>query len=148
GGEVKEGRGVAIARLLLRVGPDQPIEIARFELVGVARERGRVADTVIARATLEEIAEGQRRERGVAAGAAAADHAALVVDPALPGQELRAVDAVIDIDHAPGEMQPIAVGPPEAGRAAVVHVEHRDAEAGPVYRAGIEGARRRRGRPA
>ena len=84
---VIERRALAIARFLLRIGSDQPVEIARLELVGVARERGDVAHAVIARPALEEVAEGERRERRVAAGAAAADDAALAVDPALLGEE-------------------------------------------------------------
>src|SRR5262245_39882654 len=48
-------RALAIPGFLLRIRPDQPVEIARFELVGVARERGHVADAVVARAALEEV---------------------------------------------------------------------------------------------
>ena len=46
----------------------------------------------------------------VAAGAAAADDAALAVDAAALGEELGASDAIVDVDHAPTEMQAIAVG--------------------------------------
>src|SRR5215468_5530334 len=37
---VIERRALAIARLLLRIRSDQPVEIARLEFVRVARERG------------------------------------------------------------------------------------------------------------
>src|SRR4029077_14700599 len=114
--------------------PNQPIEIARLELVGVARERGDVADAVIARAALEEIAERERRERGIDAGAAAADDATLAVDAPALGEEPGAADAVVDIVHTPTEMQAVAVGAAEAGAAAVVHVEHRDAAGPPNFK--------------
>src|SRR6185436_9606519 len=68
---VIERRALAIARFLLRIGSDQPVEITRLEFVGVARERGDVAHAVIASSALKEVAEGQRRQGRVAAGAAA-----------------------------------------------------------------------------
>src|SRR5262249_5346272 len=68
---VIERRALAIPRFLLRIGSDQPVEIARFELVGVAGERRYVADAVIARPTLKEAAQGQSRQSRVSPGAAA-----------------------------------------------------------------------------
>src|SRR6516165_2973792 len=59
---VIEWRALAIARFLLWIGSDQPVEIARLELVGVARQRGNVAHAIIASAALKELAEGQRRQ--------------------------------------------------------------------------------------
>ena len=58
------------------------------------------------------------------------------------------MNAVVDVDDAPGQVQAVAIGAAEAGAAAVVHVEHRDAAAGPELNAHVERARRRRGRPA
>src|SRR5215470_15630910 len=92
---VIERRTLAIALHHRRIGPDQPIEITRLELVGVASERDRIAHAIVARTTRKEIAEHQRGERGVAAGAAAGDDAALRVDEALLGQKLRTVHAVV-----------------------------------------------------
>ena len=60
----------------------------------------------------------------------------------------RAVDAVVDVDDAPLPVQAIAVRAPIARAAAVVHVEHGDAAAGPVLHAEIEHAGRERGRAA
>ena len=145
---VIERRALAIAGFLQRIGSDQPVEIARLEFVGVARERGDVAHAVIASPTLKEVAEGQRRQSRVATGAAAADDASLAVDPSLRGEEPRAGDAIVDVDHAPVQLQTIAVGAAESGAAAVVHVEHRNAAASPVLNAQVEGARRGRRRPA
>src|SRR5262245_52159444 len=132
---VIQRRALAIARLLLRIGSDQPAEIARLELVCVERERGDVAHAVIASPALKEVAEGQRRQSRVAAGAAPADDASLAVDPALRGEELRAGDAIVDVDYAPVQLQTVAVGTAESGASAVVHVEHRDAAASPILNA-------------
>ena len=56
---VMDRRAFAVERRS-SVRADQPIEIARLELVRVARERGEIADAVVARAALEEVTEGQR----------------------------------------------------------------------------------------
>ena len=143
-----ERRPLAIARLHFRKRPDEPIEIARLEFVGVARQRGGVAHPVIACAALEEIAKGERRQSCVAAGAAAADDDARCVHQSAFCQEFGAVHAVVHIDDAPIELEPIAVFAPESRAAAVVDVKHRNAAAGPELGAEIERARRRRGRPA
>src|SRR5262249_41507972 len=96
---VIERRALAIARFLLRIRSDQPVEIARLELMGVAREGSDVAHAVMTSPALKEVAEGQRRQRRVAAGAAAADDASLAVDPPLRCEEPRAGDAIVDVDH-------------------------------------------------
>src|SRR5262249_15409478 len=123
-------------------GSDQPVEIARLEFMGVARERGDVAHAVIAASALKEVAEGQRRQSRVAAGTAAADDASLAVDSPLRCEEWRAGEAIVDVDAAPTQLQPVAVGAAKPGAAAVVHVEHGDAAARPILNAQIERARR------
>src|SRR6185312_3953673 len=126
----------------------QPVEIARLELVRGARQRGRIADAVVAGAALEDIVERERDERRVATRAAAGDDAAVAVDQPLVGEESGSVDAVVDVDDAPLPVQPVAVLAAIAGAAAVVDVEHRDAAAGPVLGPQVEGARGGRGRAA
>src|SRR5215472_18849764 len=101
---VIERRALAIARFLLRIRSDQPVEVARLELMGVAREGSDVAHAVMTSPALKEVAEGQRRQRRVAAGAAAADDASLAVDPPLRCEEPRAGDAIVDVDHAPTQL--------------------------------------------
>src|SRR5262245_4804711 len=145
---VIERRALAIARFLLRIRSDQPVEIARLELMGVAREGSDVAHAVMTSPALKEVAEGQRRQGRVAAGAAAADDASLAVDPPLRCEEPRAGDAIVDVDHAPTQLQTVAVGAAEPGASAVVHVEHRNAAARPVLNAQIERARGGRRWPA
>src|SRR6516164_2500301 len=108
-------RALAIARLLLRIRSDQPVEVARLELVGVARERSDVAHAVIASPALKEVAEGQRCQGRVAAGATAADDASHAINPPLRFQEPRAGDAIVDVDHAPIQLQTVAVGAAESG---------------------------------
>ena len=51
---------------------------------------------------------------------------------------LRAADAVLDVDDAPLALQAIAIRPAVAGAAAVIHVEHREAAAGPELHLRIE----------
>src|SRR5262249_29949619 len=89
---------------------------------------------------LKEVAEGQRRQRRVAAGAAAADDASLAVDPPLRCEEPRAGDAIVDVDHAPTQLQTVAVGAAEPGASAVIHVEHRNAAARPRLNPQVERA--------
>src|SRR5262245_29256906 len=65
---VIERRALPVARFLWRIRSDQPVEIARLELMRVTRERGDVAHAVIASPALKEMAKGQRRQRRVAPG--------------------------------------------------------------------------------
>ena len=58
------------------------------------RERLQVGDAVVARARGEAVVERQRTQRGVAAGAAAADHQSVTVDLPALGQKTGGVDAV------------------------------------------------------
>ena len=115
--------------LPLRVRPDQPVEVARLELVGLLDERLEVADPEVADARRERVAERDRAERRVAAGAAAADREALAVDDPLLGEPAGAGDAVVDVDDAPLALEALAVVAAVAGRAAVVDVEDREAAA-------------------
>ena len=94
-------RTLAIARLLFRIGPDEPIEIPRLKFVGVSGKRCCIAHAVIARSALEEVAEGECREGGVTARAATADDDPPQVDQSLLRQEFGAVHAIIHIDDAP-----------------------------------------------
>ncbi len=92
----------------LGIGADQAVEIARLELVRVLGQRFEIADAVVARAGFENVAEGQRAERRVAAGAAAADRQAVAVDFAAFDEIARAVDAIIDVDDAPLAVEPFS----------------------------------------
>src|SRR6516162_4872978 len=143
-----EWRALAIACFLLRIESDQPVEIARLELVGVARKRSDVAHPVIARPALKEVAEGQCRQRRVPAGAAAADDTSLPINPSLHVEESSTGDTIVDIDNAPVQLETVAVGAAKTGAAAVVHVKHRNAAAGPILNTQIERARRSGSRPA
>src|SRR5262249_23373376 len=114
------GGTLLVARGFRRIGADQPVQIARFELVGIARERGSVAHAEMAAAAGEIIAEGERRERGVTARAAAGDDAATRIDQVLPGEEFRTVDRIVDVDNAPRQMKPVAIFAAVAAPPAVV----------------------------
>src|ERR1700730_32067 len=109
-----ERRAFPIALLLLRIRPDQPIEITRLKLVRVARQGGGIAHPVVTCAALKEIPKDQRPQRGVATGAAAADDDAPLVHQALRNEELGAVDTVVDIDDAPVAAQAVTIGAAES----------------------------------
>src|SRR6267154_2695678 len=103
---MKERRALAVARLLLRIRADQPVEITRLEFMGVARQRRGVADAIMAGASLKEIAKHQGGKRRIAAGAATCDDRALVVHQSLGREMFGAIDAIIDVDNAPVVIEP------------------------------------------
>jgi hypothetical protein len=90
-------------------------------------------------AAREIVPERERCQRRIAASAVAGNDTALSIHQALRREELRSIDAVVDVDDAPGEVQAVAVRAAIAGAAAVVHIEHRDAPAGPVVDPQIQG---------
>lgn len=55
------------------MGAHQAVQVARLELVGVGGHRLQIADAEVADARRELVGEGERSERGVAAGAPAAN---------------------------------------------------------------------------
>jgi len=63
-----------------RIGTDQPIEVARLELVGVDGQGLTVRDPVVGRAGREVVMKNERAQRRVPAGAAAANRQPLAVD--------------------------------------------------------------------
>src|SRR5580700_8732081 len=132
----------------LRIRPDQAIEIARLEFVGIFCQRLQIADAVVACSGLEFLAKRQRGKRRVAARAGTADRPALRIDPSCCRKVVRTIHAISDINDAPVPLQPKPVFAAIAGAAAVIDVEHGEAAAGPILRPPAEGRRRGRGRPA
>src|SRR5262249_39647225 len=126
----------------------QPIEIARLEFVRVARQRGDIADPVIAGPALEDVMARERRQHRIAAGAAAGDHGAPAIGEAPGGDVPRRVDAIGDIEDTPAAFERSAMGPAIPGAAAVIDIEHGDAAAGPELDAEAEHARGPGGRTA
>src|SRR5258708_30948317 len=116
----KTGRWLAIAPPRLGKRPDQPVEISRLELMGIARQRLRIADAVIACPALEEVAKGERRESGVAAGAAAAGDDALGIYQSLSCEILSAIPAVVHLHDTPTELKPVTVFASKPATAAIV----------------------------
>src|SRR5580704_7569748 len=106
----------------------------------VACQHRQVADAVVTRAAAKIVVESERRERRVASGAASGDGAARSIHQAAFGEKAGAVDAISDVDDAPVSLQPLAVGTTEPRAAAVVHIQDRDAAAGPVLDAEVQGA--------
>ena len=81
----------------------------------------------------ENVAESQRAERRVAAGAAAADRQGGCRQLLRSLDEIaRAIDTVIDIDDPPLALEPFSVRAAVARAAAVIYVEHGDPAASPV----------------
>ena len=97
------GSASARDRSAARLGPgaDQPVEIAALELVGVAHQGLEVADAVPGRPGLEAVVEGQRAQRGEAAGTAAADRQAFRIGAAGGGEMAGGGDAVLDVERCP-----------------------------------------------
>ena len=130
-GEV-DRRAVAVDVATLGVRPDQPFVVTRLELVSGAVEELEVADAVVARAGVVEVALRQREQDGEAAGRAARDGDAVGVHLALRDEVACRIDAVVDIDHAPHPLEPLAVRAPVSCRTAVVDVDERESPARPV----------------
>ena len=127
--QVVDRRALHVDVFPLGISPDETVEVAGLEFVGVGRHRLQIADAEVAGAGAEEIAERQGGERRVATGAPAANGGAIGIDQTALDQILGAVDVIIDVDDAPGAIQPLAVWTAVASAAAVVDVEDRQIHA-------------------
>ena len=124
-------RALAIDRRALRVRADEPVSVVRLELVGVAARgaRGRPTPNRLMPGR-EDVAEGERGERRVAAGAAALDRQPLRVDVAALDEEAGRRDARRRRRRRPTALEAPPVLAAVAGAAAVVDVDDGDAAAG------------------
>ena len=95
--------------------------------MGVADERLHVADAVSREPGAEHVGGDERLQRGVAARRTTLDGDTVGVDEASLAQVTHRRDDILDVGHAPLAAQRVAVGPPESGGSAVVHI--RDGEA-------------------
>ena len=129
-------------------GPDQFVQIAALELVGVAGQGGHVGDAVIVGAGLEHRGLRQGAQHRIAAGAAAADGSLVRVDLARAAEIFRHRGHVLDVDHAPFAVQALAIGPPVAGAAAIIDVGDSETPRGPELDGRAEGRRGLAGRAA
>src|SRR5690348_9762330 len=91
-----------------------------------------IAYAVVTRAGLEHVAKRQRRKRGVAAGASAANDQPVAVSFAALDQIARAVHAIIYVDHAPLAVESTAIVGAVAGAPTIVHIQHAEAATRPV----------------
>ena len=128
----------AIGGLHGGIRPHEPIHVARLELVGVARQHFEIADAVVAGAGLERVVERQRRERRVAAGAAAARDEPRGVRLPRRHQVRGRIHGIAHVHDAPLAVQPLAIGAAIAGAAAVVHVDHGEAAGRPELHFWVE----------
>ena len=71
--EEVDRRAIAVSLGHRRIWADEALVVARFELVAIARDHLQVGDPERADARSEYVAEGERRERRIAAGTATFD---------------------------------------------------------------------------
>ena len=95
------GRARHVQIAFLRIRPDHSIKITRLELMRVFRQRFGVADAKVARTGFERISESQRAQRGIAAGAATANHQPVTIHNPAPNQVARAVHTIVHIHDSP-----------------------------------------------
>ena len=109
-------------------------------------QRFEIAHAVVTRARFEVIAKRERAQGSVTARAAAIDHQTIAVYFAASRQKLRAIHAIIDVDYAPGGIQPLAIIAAIARAATIIHIEHGDATARPILNAELKRSNCRRSR--
>src|SRR5579884_3032838 len=98
----------------------------------VISEKGfQVANTVVAGTGFEDIAEGERTERGVASCTATGNGQAITINQTAFHQILCSVHTIININNAPLPFESFTVSSPIAGAATVIHVEYGNASACP-----------------
>src|SRR5699024_11490548 len=90
-----------------------------------------VADAVVAGPGGEGIGEGQRGQRGEAAGTAATDRHARTVHPLLLGQVACSGGTVGHIQQPPVAVPPVPVAAAVTAASGVVHVQDGEASTGP-----------------
>src|SRR5262245_45344990 len=132
----------------LRIGTNERIEIARLELVGVPCQSFQIADSIVTGAGFEEVTESQRAESRVSSGAASSDRKSVAVDLSTRDKIPCAIHAVIHIDDTPSTLEPLSVCAAVTRAAPVIHIENRDAPAGPILNRILERCRTGRGWPA
>src|SRR5215472_12061320 len=91
-----------------------------------------VADAIVVCTGIEDIAEGERTKRRVAARAPTGNCQPASINKPLLDQVAGAIHAVIDVNDTPLALEPLAIGASIAGAAAIIHIENGYATAGPV----------------
>ena len=82
-------------------GPDQPVEVAALELVGLRGQHAEVGDAVVAGPGREHLVEREGGQRGEPTGGAAADAEPVGVGVASLDQVGAHGGAVLDVGDAP-----------------------------------------------
>src|SRR5258705_6430968 len=115
------GRPLNVKILALRIRSNQTARIPRFEFMRVDLQRFKIAYPKMTCACFEVISKRQRAKRRVTSGASAINHRSIWISLGPGGEKLCSIDAVVDIDHTPGAVQPFAIGAAVTGAAAIVH---------------------------
>src|ERR1039458_5807630 len=116
--------------------------------MGVLCQRPQIPHTEVARSGGEDIAESQGAQRGVSPGTAAVNQERLRIRSTAPSEEERGVDAVVEIDHAPGALETFTIRAPVPGATAVIDVHNGKPSARPVLDRIVQRGTATRGWPA
>src|SRR5207247_1173271 len=100
--------------------------------VSILHERLQVADPEIAGTGLEEIPKSQSAHGGIATSTPSFYGDTIPIHLSILDEMTRAVDAVVNVNHAPLSVKAFPVGSPVACAASIVDVEHRYPPARPV----------------
>ena len=99
-------RALAVHDPRLGIRPDQRVEVAALELVGIGGQRLQVGHPVVIGAGGEgSVWPGQRGQGGEASGRSSADGQPIRIDVLLLAQPARRGQAILHIDDAPGLVQ-------------------------------------------
>mmetsp|Transcript_14198 Transcript_14198/g.44325 ORF Transcript_14198/g.44325 Transcript_14198/m.44325 type:complete len:246 (+) Transcript_14198:94-831(+) len=119
---VLDGRAGVEDLRVLGVPPHEPVQVATLELVRVPSKGREVRHPVEGAARGEDVSERQGPKSREPSGGATVYRQLRGVDETLGDQELRACADVLDVHHAPVPLQSIAVCPPVACAAPVIHI--------------------------
>ena len=146
--DVANGRALLIDVLPLGVWPDQTIEIATLELVGVAGQRFEIGDAIQACPSGEHLGLNKSTQNGETASGATTDGHSIRIDKTLRTQLGGHADAVLDIGDTPSVVEQATIGPTKAARSRVVHVGDGKTPTRPILHSEIERRGGVRGWPA
>ena len=124
-------RTVPIALGHGRPWPNQALQVAALEAVGILGQGGQIRDSIATGPHPKQVTVGETAQGREPTGTAAADGHPFRIHPTGCHQGPGRRCAVHHVHHAPGPVQPLAVGATKPTGAAVVHVQHGPAPTGP-----------------
>src|SRR5262247_2185241 len=103
---------------------NQPAQVARLKFVCLLCKGLQVTQPKVACARLKDIAEGERRERRIAAGASSGDSKPVSIYKPTLHEVASAIHAIIDIDDAPLTFKSQAILATIIGTATIVYIQN------------------------